>query len=240
MKRGIAVVSLVALATLLTSAVAPAAQERPDSSVALDARRHPVEVLGFLELKEGMTVLDVPADGGYYSEVMARTVGPEGRVIALVPEGLLSDFAALQARNPNVELRTAVLHEVSPDTVGADEADFVLLHVMYHDTYWDEPGASAVDPARFVRALYRTLRPGGVVGVIDFVGEPGDTRAIVNRLHRIDPRTVRADFEQAGFVFEGASDLLRNPADDHTLSAVVPPMRGNADQFVLRFRKPVR
>ena len=111
---------------------------------------------------------------------------------------------------------------------------------MYHDTYWDEPGVPPVDPQRLLAALLRALKPGAVVGVIDYVGEPGDTRAIVNRLHRIDPATVRSDFERAGFVLEAESDLLRVPSDDHNRPAIDPAMRGRTDLFVYRFRKPRR
>jgi predicted methyltransferase len=87
-------------------------------------------------------------------------------------------------------------------------------------------------------ALYRALKPGGIVGVIDFVGEPGDPRVIVNRLHRIDPARARADFERAGFVFEGQSDLLHVANDDHTMLVFDPAIRGKTDKFVSRFRKP--
>ena len=162
--------------------------------VALDASRRPTEILTFLGLRAGMTAIDLPADGGYYSEIMARTVGPRGRVITLVPDSVRSGFEPLARRNPNIELRAAVLHALSPEAMTPDEADFALLHIMYHDTYWDEPGVPQVDPQRVLTTLYRALKPGAVVGVIDYVGEPGDTRSIVNQLHRIDPATVRGGF----------------------------------------------
>ena len=214
--------------------------ERPAQMVALDRVRRPTEILDFLGLRAGMTVIDLPADGGYYSEIMARTVGPRGRVITLVPDSVRSGFGPLTRRNSNIELRAALLHALSPETVTPDEADFALLYIMYHDTYWDEPGVPPVDPQRMLAALHRALKPGGVVGVIDYVGEPGDTRAIVNRLHRIDPATVRSDFERAGFVLEAESDLLHVPSDDHSRPAIDPAMRGRTDLFVYRFRKPRR
>jgi len=98
---------------------------------------------------------------------------------------------------------------------------------------------TAIDPDTVLAALYRAAKPGGIVGVIDFVGEPGDTRAIVNKMHRIDPDKVRTGFERAGFVFEAQSDLLRVPTDDHTKLVFDPAVRGKTDKFVYRFRKPV-
>lgn len=87
-------------------------------------------------------------------------------------------------------------------------------------------------------ALYAGMRPGGVVGVIDHVGMGEDTRDLVERLHRIDPATVRADFERAGFVLEAEGDFLRNPADDHLKNVFDPAIRGETDRFVMKFRKP--
>jgi predicted methyltransferase len=206
--------------------------------VALDVGRRPAEMLDFFAIKAGMTVLDLPADEGYYSELIARRVGPNGKVITLIPDSLRASFADLAARNANIELRSATMHGFTPETVTPSEVDFALLHLMYHDTYWDEPGAPRVEPRQFLAALYRTLRPGGVVGVIDYAGEPGDTRAIVNRLHRIAPATAKADFERAGFIFEQDSTLLRRRDDDHSRSVFDPSLRGRADLFVFRFRKP--
>ena len=42
----------------------------------------------------------------------------------------------------------------------------------------------------------------------------------------------------AGFVFEGESDMLRNPADDHKVKVFDKSIRGHTDQFVFKFRKP--
>jgi predicted methyltransferase len=112
--------------------------------------------------------------------------------------------------------------------------------MMYHDVYWEnaKAGAPHIDPENVLAALYRAVKPGGIVGVIDFVGKPGDPRVIVNQLHRIDPARVRSDFEGAGFVFEGQSDLLHVAGDDHTVLVFDPAIRGKTDKFVSRFRKP--
>jgi predicted methyltransferase len=85
------------------------------------------------------------------------------------------------------------------------------------------------------------MKPGGVVAVIDHVANPGgDTRAVVEKFHRIDPATIKIDFQRAGFVLEAESNLLRNPADDHEKSVFDPSIRGKTDRVVYRFRKPRR
>jgi predicted methyltransferase len=227
--------------TSVDYATAVAAPGRPADLVKFDATWKPGAVLEFLGLEPRMTVLDIIADGGYYSEIMARVVGPEGAVVALVYDEKAShDFAPLGARNPNLSFQALPMHSLRADSLAPDRFDFVLLNIMYHDVYWEDAkaGAPHIDPENVLAALYRAVKPGGIVGVIDFVGKPGDPRVIVNQLHRIDPARVRADFEGAGFVFEGQSDLLHVASDDHTLLVFDPAIRGKTDKFVSRFRKP--
>jgi predicted methyltransferase len=98
-----------------------------------------------------------------------------------------------------------------------------------------------VEPDAFLRTVFQSLKPGGTMAVIDHVANPGgDTRAVVQALHRIDPATIRADFARAGFVFDGESNLLRNPADDHSKLVFDPSIRGHTDRIVYRFRRPAR
>lgn len=66
------------------------------------------------------------------------------------------------------------------------------------------------------------MKPGGIVGVADHAGRAGDTRAIVEQFHRIDPVVVKADFAAAGFVLEAKSALLANPADDRSMLVFDP------------------
>jgi predicted methyltransferase len=119
--------------------------------------------------------------------------------------------------------------------------DFVMIDLNYHDTYWQSERFHfpRMDPAAFLHTVYDSMKPGAVMAVIDHVANPGgDTRAVVDKLHRIDPATVKADFERAGFVLEAQSDLLRNPADDHSKLVFDPAIRGKTDRIVWRFRKP--
>jgi predicted methyltransferase len=67
----------------------------------------------------------------------------------------------------------------------------------------------------------------------------GDPKIDADKLHRIDPARVRRDFEAAGFEYDGATDVLRHPDDDHTRVVFDEAIRGRTDQFVYRFRKPM-
>jgi len=66
---------------------------RAEADRARDAGRKPAEVLAFLGIEPGMSVLDLMAGGGYYTEVLSLAVGPEGQVVAHNTD------AALQVRD---------------------------------------------------------------------------------------------------------------------------------------------
>ena len=223
---------------------AVAMTDRPADMIKLDASRKPVEVLKFLDLKRGDRVLDVMGGQGYYSEIIGNAIGSQGRVVVLEPPTYMEDakvkagWEALIKRVPNVSL------EVTPPgdaRLAPDSYDFVLMHLTYHDTYWESAQYKypRMDPAAFLTSVYRATKPGGVVGVVDHVAAPGgDTRAVVDKLHRIDPAVIKADFKAAGFVLEAESPLLAVPADDHTKLVFDPAVRGMTDRVVYRFRKP--
>ena len=87
----------------------------------------------------------------------------------------------------------------------------------------------------FLKDIYKALKPGGVFGVIDHEGSAGIDNAA---LHRIETSVAKAALEQAGFIVEAESDVLDNPADDHTLRIRDASLNRNTDRFVIRARKP--
>jgi len=227
--------STVAAAVANTSA-------RSADNVKLDESRKPAEVLKFLGLKPGMRVSDPFGGNLYWAEITAPMVGPKGRVSIWQPTQFYrqkgyDNFTAFKAKQPNVWMRVSPFE--TPD-FPANAYDFMLINLDYHDVYWESAknGITRMDPDQWLKSVFAAMKPGAVVGIIDHVGNPGDTRATVEKFHRIDPAVVKADFKRAGFKLEAESDMLRNPADDHSLNVFDPKIRGKTDRFVLKFRKP--
>ena len=223
-------------------ATAIAAPDRPAESAKLDEVRKPVEVLAFMGLEQGDRVLDYFTGSGYYAEIMAKAVGPKGIVVgwnsAVFQERAKDALAGVRSRNPNTAFYATPVTAIAFPKASFD---FAMLHLVYHDAYWESAqfGLPRIDPNTVVKAIWDAVKPGGIVAVIDHYAAPGgDTRAIADTLHRIDPAIVRADFERAGFVLEGQSDLLRVRDDDLTKSVFDPSIRGRTDRFMYRFRKP--
>ena len=224
----------------IAAAVADSASRSADN-VKLDDSRKPGEVLRFLGLRPGMRVLDPFGANLYWAEITAPTVGPKGRVSIWEPRQFYDQktydrFTTFKAAHPNAWMRVSPFE--APE-FPANAYDFALINLDYHDVYWtsEKRGIPKMDPDAWLTSLYGAMKPGGIVGVIDHVAAPGDTRATVEKLHRIDPATVKADFKRAGFKLEAESRMLANPADDHSLLVFDPAIRGHTDRFVYKFRK---
>jgi predicted methyltransferase len=57
-----------------------ASPDRSEADRKNDERRKPAEMLAFIGVRPGMVALDVSAGGGYTTELVARAIGPNGRV----------------------------------------------------------------------------------------------------------------------------------------------------------------
>jgi predicted methyltransferase len=224
-------------------AAAVASPARTADNVKLDESRKPAEVLEFFGLQPGMNAIDMFGANRYWSEIMAPVVGPYGSVVVWQATQFMNDkrrseFAEFAARQPNVALISSPFEN---PLLGMNRYDFLMMNMDYHDVYWQNPERKIprMDPDTWVKALYSAMKPGAVVGIIDHVASPNDDpRATVEKYHRIDPAVVKADFQRAGFVLEAESNILRNPADDHTLNVFDEKIRGKTDRFIFKFRKP--
>jgi len=224
-------------------AAAVAAQGRTADNVKLDEGRKPAALLQFFGLEKGDHVIDMFGANRYWAEIMAPAVGPSGSVVVWQPAQFLNDknkaaFAEFATKQPNVAL---ISTPFEAPQLGHEAYDFMIMNLDYHDTYWQnaERKIPRMEPEQWLKAVYSAMKPGATVGIVDHVAKSGgDPRETVEKLHRIDPAVIKADFERAGFVLEAQSDLLRNPADDHSLLVFDPKIRGNTDRAVFRFRKP--
>lgn len=212
---------------------------RPAADRDRDAERKPADMLAFAGAKPGMIVVDILPGGGYFTRLFSDVVGPTGKVISYIPDEMYA------ARPKSLDGVTAIAAEPSHKNVQpehnpalapgpANVVDVVWTSQNYHDLH-NVPG---LDVVAFNKAIYASVRPGGVYVVLDHSAPAGSGLTGTNTLHRIDEATVRKEVEAAGFVFDGESKVLANPADPRTAKVFDPSIRGHTDQFILRFRKP--
>jgi predicted methyltransferase len=223
-----------------------------------DLRRKPEQMLAFIGLRPGMVVLDLSAGGGYTTELLARAVGPSGRVYGqsaprdpdraptkpAAPEGTSAPSAAPRlpspqalaerAKNPaagNLFALVRKFEDPVPPELASSGLDLVTLMFNYHDL-----GHMNVDREQMNRALFAALKPGGLYVVADHAGRPGTGISESGTLHRIEEAFLRGEVEAAGFRLAGEGQFLRNPSDPRDRNTPEPPQP--KDEFVLKFVKP--
>jgi predicted methyltransferase len=216
------------------------AADRSDDDRKLDAGRHPGELLSFLALKPGERVAEVAAGGGYTSELLARAVGPKGKVWSENPA-----FIMKFAEKPwTARLAKPVMKNVvrldreldAPLPADAKNLDAVVDVLFYHDTVW-----MGVDRDKMNKAVFDALKHGGQYVIVDHSAPEGVGTADVKSTHRIDELFVIREVERAGFHLAGYADFLRNPADTRDWNdspREAGERRGTSDRFVLKFVKP--
>ncbi|MCW8925458.1 MAG: class I SAM-dependent methyltransferase [Xanthomonadales bacterium] len=215
--------------------------QRPAQDVARDTGRKPDKVLSFFEVKPGMTVFEMFAGGGYYTELLDSLVGEDGKVIAHNNQAYMSFVGeAHQKRHADGRLANTktVLSEADDLEFDDNSLDAALLVLTWHDFLFAnmDQGWQAIDEDLLLDKLCAAMKPGAVLGLVDHVANPGGDRAeVAQDLHRVDPQVVKDSFADSCFSLEAEAEFLRNKDDDHTLSVFDPAIRGKTDRFVYKF-----
>ena len=222
--------------------VALSGPDREVTDFARDNARKPVQVLEFLGVQTGMTVLDLYAAGGYYTFILSKAVGEKGTVYAQNTErGLrfvedrqnISQGEALNAKIERGNLANVVqiVRPLKEIGLADNSVDLIIVAQTLHDYYNPNP-ERAIQMLQQLRLL---LKPGGVLGITDHVGVAG---ADNTDLHRMEIQQAVELAGQAGFEVE-TSEALRVSTDDHSRSIFDPRLNRSTDRFLLKLTKPL-
>jgi predicted methyltransferase len=238
-------------------AAAAANPARSAAAVARDSIRHPVEELTFFGITPAMSVVELWPGGGYWTDILGVYLAPHGHyTIALPAPGNGEEDGEsqrLRARIATAKDRFGSIHESTlgrghVDIARPDSADLVLTFRNLHN--WMDGGYA--DEA--MAAIFKALKPGGILGMEEHRGRndrPQDPKA-ENGYVRQDYAIALA--KKAGFEFVASSEMNANPRDTKDWVDGVwtlPPTLaqgekdraryiavGEADNFVIKFRKP--
>ena len=214
-----------------------ASEDRSEGDRKADQRRQPAKLLAFTGVRGGMKVLDMEANAGYSTELLARAVGPTGAVYAqdtaAIIERFVKDKFDIRAQKPVMKNVVHVIRDFG-DPIPPDVSafDLITFFFAYHDVTYME-----VDRATMNRKMFEALKPGGLLVIADHSARPGDGTSVGKTLHRIEESTVRQEIEAAGFKFVAAADFLRNPEDPRDTAVFRPAIP--VDEFVLKYQKPL-
>ena len=217
------------------------AEDRSEADKKLDQGRHPAELLTFFRVAPGMKVAEIASSTGYTTELLARAVGPSGKVYGQNSKWILERFAE---KPWSERLAKPVMKNVvrvdrdfdDPLPPEAKDFDAVICVLFYHDLFWLE-----VDREKMNRIVYGALKSKGLFGIVDHSARDGAGSTEVKTLHRIEEKVVRAEIEKAGFRLLAEGSFLKNPKDARDWSAspgAAAERRGTSDRFVLTFEKP--
>ena len=210
---------------------------RAEADKGRDEARKPAEVLVFIGVEPGMTVLDIAASAGWYTEVFSVAVGEDGTVysqntLATLERRDGASDKALSARLADDRLPNVIRADGEINAIEPGSIDVAFTALNFHDTY---NFAGAEVAAALLAEIYAVLKPGGVLGFIDHSGDPEQSNT---KLHRIPKQIVMDLATESGFIVEAESDVLAHPEDDRT-EMVFGEIRGKTDRFLLKLRKPI-
>ena len=177
----------------------------------------PQEVMDVLGIRAGTFVADVGAGEGYFTFHLASRVGPTGKVYA---EDILDDrLEKIRSRASKEKLtQIETIHgETDDPRLPSERSDVVLISNAYHEMR---------DYDKMLQGIFRGLKPGGLLAIIDAPAKPGNPRASYYERHRIPEKLVREDTARNGFTFVRQLPTFTPPDSDRTY-------------FFLIFKKPV-
>ncbi|MBT8440765.1 MAG: methyltransferase [Gammaproteobacteria bacterium] len=225
--------------------------------------RHPVATLMFFGIEPDMTVVEMtPGGGGWYTEIIAPFVRESGRYYAANYDPVSPvEYYRRNARKfidklaENLELydQTIVTVFAPPnktDIAPAGSADLVVTFRNTHNWLGVEDGAAE---AAF-SAMYRALKPGGALGVVQHREDPAKPQDPTGESGYVREDVVIAMAGAAGFRLDARSEINANPNDMKDYAEGVwtlPPNLqlgdedrdrymaiGESDRMTLRFVKP--
>lgn len=220
-----------------------------------DQYRHPKETLNFFGIQPHMTVIEVSPGGGWYTEILAPYLAPQGRYIAAaVPTSVYAGgrkFQETVGARPELKDKITVTDFAPPTAVAiadAGSADMVLTFRNVHNWLAADGGPAAFE------AFFKALKPGGILGVVEHRENPKKKEDPKAKNGYVTEKQVIRMAEKAGFKLVNKSEINANPKDtkDHPQGVwnLPPTYRdadlnrekyaaiGESDRMTLKFVKP--
>ncbi|HZS04679.1 MAG TPA: methyltransferase domain-containing protein [Blastocatellia bacterium] len=157
-----------------------------------DEWQRPGEVMDALGASPGSRVADIGCGSGYFTFRLAARVGAEGRVYAADIDPAAID--KVRERKEREKLRQVEpIPGDSADPHLPNGLDAALIVDSYHEFR---------EYDRLMQAVFRALKPGGRLVIIDGEAPSGRPRTEYHRLHSIPAALVREEVARQGFVFK--------------------------------------
>ena len=157
-----------------------------------DEWQRPGEVMDAMGVKSGHRAADIGSGYGYFTFRLAARVGAEGKVYAVDIDKEAVDKVRRRKESEKLEQVEPILGK-SDDPRLPNDLDAVLIVDTYHEFR---------EYDRMMQAVFRALKPGGRLVIIDGEGPSGKPRTEYHRLHTIPSELVREEVARNGFVLK--------------------------------------
>jgi len=249
MKKILATLSLLAVA-LTTNAQDSEFSKRIQKAMESDIRteaetdrdnnRRPVQTLEFFGVKEDMRVLELLPGGGWYTKLLAPALKDDGKLYLAIGAGRVEQSLLSQPGFEDVEVINKEIEISRTERRGVVDISEFELEVSNLDavlTFRNIHNLSETARGRLNKAVYDALKPGGIYGLIDHTRRHMEGDNSENG-RRVDPVVAIKELLDAGFEFEGYSNLHYRADDELRFEVGRKSVTGNSDRFTLLFKKP--
>lgn len=212
---------------------AVADRTRPKADRDADLHRLPAQTIAFAGVAPGMVVGEFIPGEGYFTRLLSNVVGPRGRIYGIENINWTNPAfdKLIMGERRNVLFKSWKFGEFELP----EKLDLFWITQNYHDLH---VACCRVDTAAFNQRVFDALKPGGIYLIVDQAANPGTTEAQITALHRIDKAQVISEVTAAGFTLVDESDALHHPKDDRTRNVFDVIVRGQTDEFMLKFQRP--
>lgn len=211
-------------------------ENRPDADRERDANRKPAEVLDFFNIKTTDKIGEINSGRGYFSSIIAHALKDGGIVYAHTSPMSVERWKGNPIKKrlgefPQDNMIPVVGEMESPNF--PEQLDKIFNIMTYHDSVWTKADRGAMNSA-----IFESLSPGGVYGILDHNAKDGHGIDNCHDIHRIEKTFVIEEVISSGFIFDQESSILGNSEDELIDMVFEKHIRDRTSRFILKFKKP--
>jgi ubiquinone/menaquinone biosynthesis C-methylase UbiE len=162
-----------------------------------EAEERPTRALAILQIAPGSTVADIGAGSGYFTERIARVVGPSGKVYANDIQAGMLRLLRVRIDRERLTNVVAVLGDLADPKLPSGAIDLALMVDVYHELS---------DPQTMLANIRKSLKPTGRLALIEYKGE--DPTIPILPSHKMTVMQAKQELEHEGFKLTTADSSL--------------------------------
>ena len=151
--------------------------------------RYRAAIVNLMQLKPGMTAGEVGAGSGFMARFMVTKVGAEGKVFANELEPKMVEY--MKARAAKEGLTNFTVVQGQPKATGFAPASMDAVAIVQAFSYFDHP-------ADMLKSIADSLKPNGLLLVVDFPREGAPPAAPGMDAEEVIPMAEAAGFTRVG------------------------------------------